>query len=268
MLEAKNSEAAVIPQTLSKTTFAIIDVETTGIDPTVDRVVEVACALVRGTQCREIFSSLVDPGRPIPATASAVHHITDRHVAGAPSLDQLREKLTGMCADAVVVAHNARFDLGFLPFLAARPALCTMRLAMRVLPDAPNYKNQVLRYYLGLDANGDDAVPHRARGDVAVTSRILAICLARYLARGGADDVERLIADVARPQRLQTLPFGRHRGIEIERVPADYLHWVHRESRSASIDARYTAASELRRRGVATSAETGSSRYPLSPSSA
>jgi exodeoxyribonuclease X len=140
-----------------------------------------------------------------------------------------------------VVAHNARFDLGFLPFLADRPVVCSMRLAMRVLPDAPNYKNQVLRYYLDIDAElGGGAIAHRARGDVRVTSRILAVCLQRYLAH-----------EIAAPRRLGALPFGRHRGVSIERVPADYLLWLYRESSSASRDARYTAERELQRRAIA-----------------
>jgi DNA polymerase III epsilon subunit-like protein len=130
---------------LRDATSAVIDVETTGIDPSVDRVVEVACAVVRDGKETDAFSSLINPGRSIPAAASAVHHLTNRHVQNAPSLGDVRPKLAAMCAGTIVVAHNARFDLGFLPFLADRPVRYSMRLAMRVLPDAPNYKNQILR---------------------------------------------------------------------------------------------------------------------------
>jgi DNA polymerase III alpha subunit (gram-positive type) len=237
---------------LREVTFAVVDVETTGIDPVLDRVVEVACALVRDGREIEAFSTLIDPGRPIPAVASAVHHITNHQVRGAPTLEDVRPKLVAMCAEAVVVAHNARFDLAFLPFLASRPVLCAMRLAMRVLPDAPNYKNQVLRYYLDVDAfMGGEAIAHRARGDVQVTSRVLTICLERYLAEGGADDIENAVREIAAPRRLTALPFGRHRGLAIESVPADYLCWLYRESVSASRDARYLAERELQRRATA-----------------
>jgi DNA polymerase III alpha subunit (gram-positive type) len=237
---------------LCDATFAVIDVETTGFDPSVDRVVELACAVVRDGKETDAYSSLINPGRSIPAAASAVHHLTNRHVQNAPLLGDVRPKLAAMCAGAIVVAHNARFDLGFLPFLADRPVVCSMRLAMRILPDAPNYKNQVLRYYLDIDAElGGGAIAHRARGDVQVTSRILAICLQRYLAAGGVDDVEHLVREIAAPRRLGALPFGRHRGVSIERVPADYLLWLHRESSSASRDARYTAERELQRRTIA-----------------
>jgi exodeoxyribonuclease X len=127
-----------------------------------------------------------------------------------------------------------------------------MRLAMRVLPDAPNYKNQVLRYYLGLDDGVlGGSLPHRALGDAQVTSRILAICLDRYRAQGGADDIDQLVREIGAPRRLVALPFGRHRGIEIASVPTDYLRWLYRESHSASVDARYTAQCELQRRAPA-----------------
>ena len=238
------------PPTIRGATFAVVDVETTGIDPRTDRVVEVACAIVRAGNQVESFSSLVNPGRTIPAFASAVNHILDRDVRDAPSLESLQAKLLTMCADAVVVAHNARFDLGFLPFLNHRPVLCSMRLAMHVLPNAPNYKNQGLRDYLRLDDGVlGDSMPHRALGDVNVTSQILAICLERYLAQYGTDDVYRMVQEIAAPRHLPALPFGRHRGVAIASVPIDYLRWLRRES--TFLDARYTAECELRRRAIA-----------------
>jgi DNA polymerase III alpha subunit (gram-positive type) len=222
------------------------------MDPIADGVVEVACAIVRAGRQVETFRSFVNPGKRIPANASAIHHITDGDVQSAPPLEALQAQLMTMCAGAIVVAHNARFDLGFLPFLAVRPVLCSMRLAMRVLPDAPNYKNQGLRHHLGLDDTIlGDSTSHRALGDVHVRSRILAICLERYLAQGGADDVDSLVREVAAPRCLRALPFGRHRGIAIACVPTEYLRWLHREAQSAFSDARYTAECELRRRAIA-----------------
>ena len=234
---------------LRDVTFAVIDVETTGLNPIVDRVVEVACVLLRSGRVVDTFSSFVNPGREIPATASAVHHITAGHVQGAPRLEILQPQLSAMCQDAVVVAHNAAFDLAFLPFLAQRPVLCSMRLAMRVVPEAPNYKNQVLRYHLGVDAEfGKEPLAHRALGDAQITSRVLAVCLERYLAEGGSDDIVALLEEVAAPRRLTALNFGRYRGVAIAHVPTDYLRWIEHECQSSSIDARYIAECEIRRR--------------------
>ena len=161
--------------------YAIVDVETTGFSPREDRVVEVACVVLDGA-LREVasFSSLVDPGRPIPAYATAVHGIRDRDVAGAPSLAALRPRLRELTAGATVVAHNAVFDRRFLTCLEDREWLCTLHLARRAFPHAPAYKNQALRTYLGIDdprLRGRTA--HRAYADVIVTAGVLRACLTR-----------------------------------------------------------------------------------------
>jgi len=161
--------------------YAVVDVETTGFSPASDRVVEVACVIVQDGHVEHRWSSLVDPGRPIPWRASEVHGITDEDVAQAPSFAEVERELVALCADATVVAHNASFDLGFLTALQPRPHLCTLALARRAFPHAPNYKNQTLRRYLEVDRDpmlrGLEA--HRALADALVTAAILLRCLAR-----------------------------------------------------------------------------------------
>lgn len=235
--------------TFRDTTFAFVDVETTGFSPQHDRVVEVACVLTRGGRRVDSFSSLVDPERSIPATASAVHHLTDECVRDAPTLAAVTPWLQAFVEGAVVVAHNASFDLGFLPFLRRQRTLCSMRFAQLVLPEAPNYKNQVLRYHLGVrDPVLIATVPHRALADAIVTSLVFDHCVNRYLAGGGADDVARAIARTQAPYRLRALSFGRHRGLAIGEVPSDYLRWLLCGVTSLSKDVRFTAESELERR--------------------
>jgi DNA polymerase III epsilon subunit-like protein len=163
-------------------------------------------------------------------------------------MSEVRPILLRLCEDAVVVTHNAAFDLPFLPFLADRPLLCAMRLARRVVPDAPNYKNQVLRYHLRIDDLPPDTGAHRALDDVRVTSKILTLCLQRYLRDGYSDDVDRLVADIAAPLTLTTLPFGRYRGIPIDELPGDYLCTLACSAAGKSLDVSHTIALELRRR--------------------
>ena len=157
--------------------YAVIDLETTGLSPRRDRVVEMACVLVENGAIGPAWSTLVDPQLPIPAHATRVHGLTDAHVAGAPAFPIAQRQLRRLCIGATVVAHNARFDLSFLPELAHLPALCTVQLARRCFPEAPNFKNQTLREYLQIDV---DATAHRALGDALVTARILLRCLERY----------------------------------------------------------------------------------------
>jgi exodeoxyribonuclease X len=126
--------------------------------------------------------------------------------------------------------------------------MCSMRFAQIALPDAPNYKNQVLRYHLGVRDAALAASAHRALGDAIVTSLVFDRCVDEYLAAGGLDDVPHAIAETLAPRRLATFTFGRHRGTPIEEIPADYLEWLLSKAASPSSDARYTAKLELERR--------------------
>jgi exodeoxyribonuclease X len=235
--------------TLYDTTFAFIDVETTGLSPATDTIVEFACLVTRGTQELRTFSTLVNPERPISPVVSAVHGITDADVAGAPTFAQIAPQLREQCENAVIVAHNARFDLGFLPALADLPVICSMRFAQMVLPEAPNYKNQGLRQYLNIsDPRLENANAHRALADVIVTMLIFRECLRRYRASAASDDLQTLFQALNEPRSLRSFSFGRHRGRPIETVPTDYLQWLTSAATAVSEDALFTARTELERR--------------------
>jgi DNA polymerase III epsilon subunit-like protein len=228
--------------------FAFVDVETTGFDPVNDRIVEFACIVTEGGAERTRFATLVDPQRPIPAAVSAIHHITARHVASQPRLADIVPTIERLARDAVVVAHNARFDLSFLPMLAGHPRICTLRLARHLVRGVANYTNQTLRYELAVDdPELDGAIAHRALGDVLVTRRVFERLLEIALATGFARDVEGLIARIGRPARLERLWFGKYRGRELAEIPSDYLDYVCRNF-GDDPDVRHSARTELQRR--------------------
>lgn len=235
---------------LSELTYLVMDTETTGLDPAADRVVSVAgvwTRVDRGPFRRESF--LVDPGRPIPPEASAVHHITDRHVQGAPLLAQVLPTFQGGDFD-VYVAHNAAFDFGFLP-RAGRPVLCTLRLARKVWPGLPRYANQYLRYALGLEVPEAEGLPaHEALADALVTSRLLLKELAWLEAnpQPGIEGLQDLLDWVQAPNLLETCQFGnKHRGVPWARVPKDYLAWMKREVKDMDPDLRHTVEHYLQK---------------------
>jgi DNA polymerase-3 subunit epsilon len=194
------------PQALRATRFAFVDVETTGIDPATSAVVEVAVQVVDRGRVVATFESLVDPGVPIPPFVTAIHGIDDAMVRGRPPLRHLVPQLTDLCAGAVLIAHNAAFDRRFLPFLAHRPAICSWRLASRVVPEAPNHKNQTLGAFFGVrDATLRGRRAHRALADVIVTRHVFFHCLDRYLAAGNGDDLPSLHAFVtSRAERARS----------------------------------------------------------------
>ena len=123
----------------------------------------------------------MNPGCAIPPRATAVRGITDGDVWWAPAFGMAQARLYALCARSTVVAHNARFDMSFLPRCSHLPSLCTVALAQRAFPFAPNYKNQTLRAYLAIDADPEiaGATAHRALGDALVTAAILRRCLAQ-----------------------------------------------------------------------------------------
>ncbi len=234
---------------LSSATFAVVDVETTGLDPRVDRVVEVACLRVAGGHIVERFVSLVDPARAIPGRASDVHGIYAADVDGAPRLAELEPRLRALTADAVVVAHNARFDMSFLHCMAMRPVLCTMQMARRLV-DAPSYRNETLRAHLQLRPERQHARAHRAEADADVTTALLLELLRRYAYLRPGATVADLLATIARPTAVERFAFGLHRGQSAARVPTRTLRRMIRDDRVDWPGVRHIALGELVRRGI------------------
>jgi len=224
--------------------FAVIDCETTGVGEE-DTVVEVA--VLRLDDGAE-FSTLLNPGRPIPPTASAIHHITDAHVQFAPSMADIEADLIAFVGERTLSAHNAKFDRGMLKVLSGRQWLCTMRLAKHLFPEAPGFGNQVLRYWRGLAVDTRDLAPHRALSDVLVTAAILRDQLTECRQRFGNDDAGALIALADSPALVTNLYFGKeHWGKPIAEVPSGYLRWMVEKADHVDPDIRYSAERHLRR---------------------
>lgn len=238
----------VLHEAVASATYAVVDVETTGLDPRTDRVVEVACARVRAGRIVERFASLVAPQRPIPERATAIHGIEDRDVANAPTLAELEPRLRSMTLGAVVVAHNARFDMGFLDCIAGGPTLCTMQMARRLV-DAPSYRNETLRTFLRLQTERPHEPAHRAAADSEVTVALLFELLRRFGRLRPYATVAELLATIARPTRLERFAFGMYRGKDVACVPTGYLRWIVSADFATWPDVRHTALVELGRRG-------------------
>ncbi len=221
----EEKERSATPSSCLRFRWLAVDTETTGLDPAIDRVVEVACVWLTPMGYQTALHHLVDPERPIPAVASAIHHWTDAHVRGAPTLAALAPRLAALFARAdVLVAHNAPFDRSFLAAVPHdRPWPDTLQLARRLWPDAPGHSNQVLRYWLGLDMTAPD--PHNAREDARVTAAILARAFTALPAAAGSTPAT-LLAWLATLQPATVMPFGRHKGTPLAEVPADYRRWL------------------------------------------
>ncbi|HXF36881.1 MAG TPA: DEDD exonuclease domain-containing protein [Actinomycetota bacterium] len=163
---------------LSRVTFAVVDLETTGGSPRDSAITEVGAVKYRGGQRLGAFHALVHPGRPIPPFITHLTGIDDRTVSDAPPLEWVLPALLGFLEGCVFVAHNARFDFGFLNAELLRlgyeplppPPVCTARLARRVVwPDVPNVRLETLARYFRTTARP----AHRALPDAEACAEVL-----------------------------------------------------------------------------------------------
>jgi exodeoxyribonuclease X len=229
----------------------IFDVETTGIDPQQDKVVEIAAYDLdpKAKIVARAGAHFVKPGIAIPPQACAVHHITNEDVASAYQFAVVWEAFFAKSGIKFYAAHNCAFEQGFIPTPEGVRWLCTYKCALRAWPDAPGHSNQVLRYWRGIDKReGFDReearLAHRAAPDAYVTAWLLDELIAEV---GGAT----LVQWTGEPKLFPVLTFGKHYGSKWSDVPSDYLVWLRDGQHEMDVDWRYGARVELERRSGA-----------------
>ncbi|RDH12022.1 DEDD exonuclease domain-containing protein, partial [Tsukamurella pulmonis] len=179
-LSLDDCESGVVDPPLREVTFVVVDLETTGGSPRGgDAITEIGAVKVRGGEVLGEFATLVDPGCGISPHITHLTGITTAMVTGAPRIDSVLPSFLEFAHGAVLVAHNARFDLGFLKAAAAatgtpwpKPAsLCTVQLARRVLTrdEAPSVKLSELARLFRTETTPN----HRALDDARATVEVL-----------------------------------------------------------------------------------------------
>ncbi len=157
---------------MSKKLYAIIDVETTGGRADRDKITEIAIALHDGEKTIDTFSSLVNPERSIPYNITKITGITNEMVSDAPKFYEIAKEVVEMTKDAIFVAHNVRFDYGFireefkrLGFTYTRKKLCTVKMSRKVFPKIKRYSLENLIRHFKIQVQNR----HRALDDVLAT---------------------------------------------------------------------------------------------------
>ncbi|HVL32492.1 MAG TPA: DEDD exonuclease domain-containing protein [Actinomycetota bacterium] len=157
--------------------FVVFDFETTGASAAVCRITEIGAVKVRGGEVIGEMQSLVNPLVPIPPGISYLTGITNEMVASAPPIESLLPALIEFIGDAVLVAHNASFDVGFLRATCRRlgygeprnPVVCTVRLARRLVRDeVPNLQLSTLAHAM----RAHTKPTHRALDDARATTDV------------------------------------------------------------------------------------------------
>jgi DNA polymerase III epsilon subunit family exonuclease len=186
--------------------FAVIDVETTGTDPALADLLEVAVVKVRDGAITDRWSTLVNPGRPI--VGNQLHGLTDADVAGAPAPAEAVQQALDRIGDAIVVGHNVGFDLGFLETALSSAKLepgryiDTLVLAREGYPEIGQYKLENLASFFGIDLSQN----HRALPDAEATAALL-LWFANDLP-GRIETLKSQIADAIRANRTGGDPKG------------------------------------------------------------
>ncbi len=135
--------------------YSIIDIETTGGKAIKDRITEIAIVLFDGKKVIDRFETLINPECYIPYGITELTGITQDMVADAPRFYEVGKKIVEMTASTIFVAHNVRFDYGFireefrrLGFSFSRKQLCTVRLSRKAFPGLPSYSlGNLINYF-------------------------------------------------------------------------------------------------------------------------
>lgn len=199
------------------------DLETTGIDCTRERIVEVAFYDV---EREKSFSQLVHPDRPIPPESSSIHQITDEMVSDAPRFAEILPQLLSFCSgEVVLIAHNNdNFDRPFLREEFKRAScqppmewkwIDSLRWARKYRPDLPKHTLQFLRELYSLPSNQ----AHRALDDVRTLHQLFSLLI-------GDLSFEEILTLLADDSSVKRMPFGKHKGKLLRELPKDYINWM------------------------------------------
>jgi DNA polymerase III subunit epsilon len=164
-------------QHITESTFVVVDVETTGLNPVEDRMTEIAMMKMKNGVLLDEFSTLINPLVTIPASITNLTGIDNLMVADAPPAREVVPVITEFLGDAVFVAHNAAFDWGFVSHTVFRERqieisnlqLCTVKLSRKILPHLPSKSLGPVTSALNI------VIPerHRASGDAYATALVL-----------------------------------------------------------------------------------------------
>ncbi len=244
---------------LREVTFVVVDLETTGGSAHESAITEIGAVKVRGGEELGRFQTLVNPGAPIPAFIQVLTGISDALVARAPRIDTVLPAFLEFARGAVLVAHNAGFDIGFLKAAAAATGhrwpgfrvIDTVTLARHLVShdEARNHKLSTLATLFGAETTPD----HRALHDALATTDVLHALLGR-VGNLGVTTLEELASYTSR-----VTPAQRRKRFLADQLPSAPGVYVFRDGKgrtlyvgtSQNIRARarsYFTASEQRTR--------------------
>lgn len=163
--------------------WALVDIETTGIHVTHDAIIEIAVFIITEHGVIATWHRLIKPSRSIPQTVSSVTGITNEMVHAAPDFSAISAELYALLKGCVFVAHNARFDYGFIKnafknngISYQAPVLCTIKLLKALYPQQESYRLASIASALNISVHNH----HRAQADVDTLHQIIVTMAERH----------------------------------------------------------------------------------------
>ncbi len=156
-------------------TCVVFDLETTGLSAKKNKIIEIGAVKVERGEITDRFSAFINPGEPIPFEIEKLTGISDSMVIGEPPVEEVLPKFLEFCGDAVMVAHNASFDMSFVEYNAEllniefKPTIVdTVALARILLPELKRFKLDTVAKALNVSLENH----HRAVDDAEATAHI------------------------------------------------------------------------------------------------
>lgn len=205
--------------------YVVIDVETSGLNPDTDEIIEFAAAKVLNGQVIDTLTSLIHPKNPISPKITNITHITNEMLASAPSIGEFFPYISNFIGDSVLVGHNVNFDIDFLYDVYLMWSGCwlnnnyidTLRLSRKLFP---NLRHRRLKDMIDhFDITADSSL-HRALQDVICTQKLFEKLHDEILHRYGTDSVDYSIFD----QTPKYIPRYNARDIVADPSKADPSH--------------------------------------------
>lgn len=240
----------------------VVDIETLGMEPPAalielgwnslqllrEKDSPILRKLFAGLQGSELFG--IPEGQVMPPDNRAVHHINPTRLEGLPLFDMSEWCGAPLNDVEYVVAHNAEYEQKWLDF--GLPWICTYKVALRLVPDAPSHSNGALKYLFDIEDRPVHHPPHRALPDAIVTSEVLACLIEIAMERTPELTVRQVLqrfVEISRePRLLPKCPIGtKWKGKPWAEVESGFLDWMLRQDEMEA-DLKWNARRELDRR--------------------
>lgn len=230
---------------LNSDIFICLDCETTGLDASLDRIIEIALSKFTFTAILESYETLIDPNCLIPEASIAIHHITNEMVQGKPSIADVLPHILETIDRHIIIGHGVGLDIDFICQEASRHQIpCklhanqkidTLRMA-RLYGESPVNSLESLRQHFNIASEG----AHRAMSDVIVNIEVFKYLSANF------KTTKQLIERLEKPIQLKVMPLGRYKGRIFSDIPLEYLKWA--QHKDFDQDLLFSIRSELKKR--------------------